>query len=404
MQRSGRPVIGCIIGTRPEIIKMVPIISKLKASDWADVYVINTAQHRGLIDDMLKLFELVPDADLNCMTANQTLGELTGHLCNKLEALIKNTKFDALLAAGDTTTVFASSLIAFYHHIPFGHIEAGLRTYNSQMPFPEEINRILTAPLSTWHFAPTELERENLLRENIEPSKIVVTGNPVIDTLYWVLKTKPVVESFEKWSNIVIVTAHRRENFGQNIQNICDAVIELSRKFQELNFVFPVHPNPQVQNDIHKLLKNKARIHLLPPLRYDEFAHLMNRSLLILTDSGGVQEEAPALSIPVLVLRSTTERPAILSEGVGLLVGTDKINIIDTVSELLTNKELYAQMASGKSPYGDGHSAERIIAYLKENLMTKFTPMTKEIIINIESENSLAKPHASGSTSTKRAE
>lgn len=363
-------VIGCIIGTRPEVIKMAPIIFKLKSSSWAKVCVINTAQHRSLLDDMLGLFDLIPDADLDSMTTDQSLGELTGNLCKKLDALVKNNKFDVLLAAGDTTTVFVSSLIAFYHHIPFGHVEAGLRTYNSKEPFPEEINRILTAPLATWHFAPTELEKNNLIRENIDPSKIIITGNPVIDALYWVLKNKPDSHSFQQWSNIVIVTAHRRENFGENVKNICQAVIELSNQFNHINFVFPVHPNPHVQNDIFLLLNEKPGIHLLPPLRYDEFAHLMNRALLILTDSGGIQEEAPALNKPVVVLRNITERPAIITEGLGVLVGTEKKQIIMTVSELLTNKNLYSKMARGVSPYGDGKTAERVISFLKQKLIS----------------------------------
>ena len=369
MNNAKRFVIGCIIGTRPEVIKMAPIIFKLKSSDWAKVFVINTAQHRGLLDDMLGLFDLTPDADLDSMTRDQSLGELTGDLSKKLDALVKNNRFDVLLAAGDTTTVFVSSLIAFYHHIPFGHVEAGLRTYNSREPFPEEINRILTAPLTTWHFAPTVLEKNNLIRENIDPSIIIVTGNPVIDALYWVLKNKPDPNSFPQWSNIVIVTAHRRENFGEHIKNICQAVIELSNQFNHINFVFPVHPNPHVQNDIFLLLNEKPGIHLLPPLRYDEFVHLMNRALLILTDSGGIQEEAPALNKPVVVLRNITERPAIITEGVGVLVGTEKKKIIRTVSELLTDKNLYSKMARGVSPYGDGKTADRIISFLKQKLI-----------------------------------
>ena len=370
MNNQRQFVVGCIIGTRPEVIKMAPIIFKLKLSSWAKVFVVNTAQHRSLLDDMLDLFDLIPDADLDSMTTDQSLGELTGNLCKKLDALVKNNRFDVLLAAGDTTTVFASSLIAFYHNIPFGHIEAGLRTYNFKEPFPEEINRILTAPLATWNFAPTELEKNNLIRENIDPSKIIVTGNPVIDALYWVLKNKPDPHSFQQWSNIVIVTAHRRENFGEHVKNICQAVIELSNQFNHINFVFPVHPNPHVQNDIFLLLNEKPGIHLLPPLRYDEFAHLMNRALLILTDSGGIQEEAPALNKPVVVLRNITERPAIISEGVGVLVGTDRKQIIRTVSELLTNKNLYSKMARGISPYGDGKTAERIISCLKQKLIS----------------------------------
>ncbi|HGF0818521.1 TPA: non-hydrolyzing UDP-N-acetylglucosamine 2-epimerase, partial [Legionella pneumophila] len=369
MNNSKHFVIGCIIGTRPEVIKMAPIIFKLKACSWAKVFIINTAQHRSLLDDMLGLFDLTPDADLDCMTNDQSLGELTGTLCKKLDVLVKKYRFDVLLAAGDTTTVFVSSLVAFYNHIRFGHVEAGLRTYNSREPFPEEINRILTAPLATWHFAPTELEKENLVRENIAPSKIIVTGNSVIDALYWVLKNKPDPHSFRQWSNIIIVTAHRRENFGDNIRNICEAIIGLSKQFKHVNFVFPVHPNPHVQNDILLLLNEKPGIHLLPPLRYDEFAHLMNQSLLILTDSGGIQEEAPALNKPVVVLRNVTERPAIITEGVGILVGTDKKQIIMTVSELLTNKKLYSKMARGVSPYGDGYTAERVISFLKQKLM-----------------------------------
>lgn len=362
-------VIGCIIGTRPEVIKMAPIIFKLKSCSWAKVFVINTAQHRSLLDDMLGLFDLTPDADLDSMTIDQSLGELTGNLCKKLDVLVKNNRFDVLLAAGDTTTVFVSSLIAFYHQIPFGHIEAGLRTYNRQEPFPEEMNRILTAPLATWHFAPTQLEQDNLLRENIAADKIVVTGNPVIDALQWVLKNKPPSRAVPQWPNTVIVTAHRRENFGENVKNICQAVIDLSLQFTHLNFVFPVHPNPHVQHDIFLLLNKKPRIHLLPPLRYDEFAHLMNQCLLILTDSGGVQEEAPALHKPVVVLRDITERPAIIGEGLGILVGANTERIIATVSEILTNQAVYAKMSRGVSPYGDGHAAERIIACLHRDLL-----------------------------------
>ena len=368
MQNSKQFVIGCIVGTRPEVIKMAPIIFQLKACSWAKVFIINTAQHRNLLDDMLELFDLHPDADLDCMTDNQSLSGLTGTLCHTLDNLVKNNHFDALLAAGDTTTVLVSSLIAFYHHIPFGHIEAGLRTYNSQEPFPEEINRVLTAPLATWHFAPTALEKDNLERENINPTKIIVTGNPVIDALYWTLKNKPYPDSLDQWSNMVIVTAHRRENFGESIKNICQAVLKLSNQYPHVNFVFPVHPNPKVHDDISRLLNDKPGIHLLSPLRYDEFAHLMNQSLLLLTDSGGIQEEAPALNKPVLVLRNVTERPAIISEAVGMLVGTDTNNIVKAVSELLTNQKRYDEMARGVSPYGDGCAAEHIVNFLEKHL------------------------------------
>lgn len=369
-----RLIIGCIIGTRPEIIKMAPVIFELKKCSWAEVFIINTAQHRSLLDEMLALFELKPDADLDSMTVDQSLGELTGTLCKKLDTLVKNHHFDILLGAGDTTTVFVSSLIAFYYHIPFGHIEAGLRTYNSREPFPEEINRILTAPLATWHFAPTVLEKDNLLRENIAADQIIVTGNPVIDSLYWVINNKPETYAFLQWDNIIIVTCHRRENFGTNLKNICEAIILLAKKFTDFNFVLPVHPNPHVQDDIFHLLNKKPGIHLLPPLRYDEFAHLMNRSILILTDSGGIQEEAPALRKPVVVLRNITERPAIISEDLGVLAGTDTDTIVALVSELLTNKKRYNEMARGISPYGDGHAAERILSCLEKEIINPKKP------------------------------
>jgi UDP-N-acetylglucosamine 2-epimerase (non-hydrolysing) len=369
LQKPKRFIIGCVVGTRPEVIKMAPIIFQLKSCKWAEVYLINTAQHGDMLDNMLEIFNLKPDIDLRSMTPDQTLGDLTGNLSKKLDSLVKTQHFDTLLAVGDTTTVFVSSLIAFYNQIPFGHVEAGLRTFNAIEPFPEEINRILTATLATWHFAPTLVEKENLLRENIPSSKITVTGNPVIDALFWVLKNKP-NERFKSLSNIIVVTAHRRENIGENLLNICSAILALAEKFHHINFVFPIHPNPNVQKTILCQLKDKARIHLLPPLRYDDFVHLLQQSILILTDSGGIQEEAPALCKPVLVLRNTTERGDILKEGVGLLVGTEVLPIINTVSELLTNQQMYTDMSRGVSPYGDGHAAELIVKHLKKALFS----------------------------------
>lgn len=348
---------------------MAPIIFQLKACQWAEVYLINTAQHRDMLDNMLEIFNLKPDVDLGSMIPDQTLGDLTGSLSKTLDLLVKTKHFDAFLAAGDTTTVFVSSLIAFYNQIPFGHVEAGLRTFNSREPFPEEINRVLTANLATWHFAPTVVEKENLLRENILSSKITVTGNPVIDALFWVLKNKP-NERFKSLSNIIVVTAHRRENFGKNLLNICSAILALAEKFHHINIVFPIHPNPNIQKNTLHLLKNKERIHLFPPLKYDEFVHLLQQSILILTDSGGIQEEAPALSKPVLVLRNTTERNAIIKEGVGLLIGTETNHIINMVSQLLTDQQMYSDMSRGVSPYGDGHAAKVIVAHLKKALVS----------------------------------
>jgi UDP-N-acetylglucosamine 2-epimerase (non-hydrolysing) len=369
MGQLKRLVIGCVIGTRPEVIKMAPVIFKLQQCSWAEVVIINTAQHRHLLDEMLGLFNLTPKVDLNSMIAEQSLGALTGNLCIKMDGLLTEHHFDALLAVGDTTTVLAASLIAFYHKIPFGHIEAGLRTYNMHEPFPEEVNRVLTAPLAKWHFAPTQTEKDNLLRENISDSHIIITGNPVIDALYWVLEHTPDPHFFQKLANVVVVTAHRRENLGQNMINICHAILELSERFEHLDFVFPVHPNPKVQKVIFSLLDKHPRIHLLQALRYDEFSHLMNHALLIVTDSGGIQEEAPALNKPIVVLRNTTERPEIISAGVGLLVGTEKENIVKAISQLVIDKKLYKKMTQGISPYGDGHAAERIVDCLQHDLL-----------------------------------
>ncbi len=369
MREPQRINIGCVIGTRPEAIKMAPIIVQLQACPWANVYLINAAQHRDMLDNMLEIFNLNPDVDLDSMMCNQSLGELTGHLSRKLDVLFKKQHFDALLAAGDTTTVFVTSLIAFYNHIPFGHVEAGLRTYNTMEPFPEEMNRVLTASLATWHFAPTAVEKDNLIRENIPSFKIMVTGNTVIDSLFWVLKHKP-NDRFAHLANCIVVTAHRRENIGKNLLNICTAILMLVEKFSHINIVLPIHPNPDVQKIIISLLANKPGIHLLSPLNYDEFVHLMQHSLFVLTDSGGIQEEAPALCKPVLILRNVTERAAIIKEGLGLLVGTETLTIIDAVSKLIMDKKMYASMSRGISPYGDGHAARRVVECLKKALLT----------------------------------
>lgn len=369
MSASKRFVIACVIGTRPEVIKMAPVYFALKACPWADVVLINTAQHRGLLDDMLAIFSLKPDMDLDIMTANQSLGQLTGRLCLKLDELVKEHHFDAILAQGDTTTVMVSSLIAFYHNIPFGHIEAGLRTHMPREPFPEEINRILAAPLSTWHFVPTAMEEANLLKENIDVERIAITGNTVIDALYWVLKNRPQHDVLAHLSNIITITTHRRENFGTGLQNICQAIVQLAQRYPQMNFVFPVHPNPNVREVVEARLGNRANIHLIAPMKYDEFAHLMNRSILMLTDSGGIQEEAPALNKPVVVMRRTTERPAIITEGVGVLAGVEADEIVRVVSELLDDKTRYDSLARGVSPYGDGQAAGRIVARLQADLM-----------------------------------
>ena len=365
-EKKSKCVVGCVIGTRPEAIKMAPVIFLLQQSAWAEVVLINSAQHRDLLDEMLHLFNLKSDLDLNSMIADQSLGHLTGELCLKLDDYLKNNaNIDVLLAAGDTTTVFVASLLAFYHQIPFGHIEAGLRTFNHNSPFPEEINRVLTAPLATWHFTPTETEKNNLLNENIASDKIFVTGNTVIDAMYWVLEQKKEPDDFKDLDNIIVVTTHRRESFGEQLHHICEALVELTQRFEHINIVLPVHPNPHVQSEIHQRLDAKKRIHLINPLSYDAFIHLMNRSLFIMTDSGGIQEEAPALRKPVIIMRELTERTAIVEEELGILTGTDTTAIVDAASKLLTDQALYKTMSRGISPYGDGKASEKIVACIK---------------------------------------
>lgn len=343
---------------------MAPVIFQLKTSGLAEVKIISTAQQPTLLDDLFELFNFRPNLLADPEPKNHSLGALTSRLCQNLDDFLKQNSVSAILAVGDTTTVFTASLIAFYHQIPFGHIEAGLRTRNSMAPFPEEMNRVLTASLATWHFAPTETEKNHLLQENVPASKIIITGNPVIDTLYWILKHKPVKNYRQDLQNLVIVTIHRRENWGKALDDICMAIIALSERFSHLNFILPVHPNPNVKKRLTSLLEKRAGIHLLPPLNYDEFVHLMSRSILVMTDSGGIQEEAPALSKPVLILRDTTERPAIVMAGVGVVVGTKTSHIFDVVSQLITNPTAYAEMAKGISPYGDGFAAKRIVQSL----------------------------------------
>ncbi len=272
--------IACIVGTRPEIIKMAPVVFKLQKSTWAKPFLINTAQHRGLLDGMLETFKLKPDFDFNLMRKNQSLAKLDSHLCVKLDDFLNTHKFHAILAVGDTTTVLFSALIAFYHKIPFGHIEAGLRTFDKYQPFPEEINRVLEAPLATWHFAPTKDEQKNLIHENIHKDAIFITGNTVIDALYWILKNKKEKGSATSFSSrpYIVVTTHRRENHGKILINICKAILTLSHRFTEVDFVCPVHPNPNVQQVIEKHLGHQPNIHLISPLTRHRYEKLYRAS------------------------------------------------------------------------------------------------------------------------------
>lgn len=359
----------CIVGTRPEGIKMAPLIKALKREPWAHVTVLATAQHRGLLDQVLSLFDIQPDVDLNIMRANQALPELTARLITALDENFGEFSPDVVLAQGDTTTVMTAALVAFYRRIPFGHVEAGLRTHDLDNPFPEEMNRLVAGHLARWHFVPTERSRKNLLREGIPDSAIHVTGNTVIDALLEVAATDwPLDIPLDSSKRLVLVTAHRRENFGEPFRAVCRAIRTLVDRHADIEVVYPVHPNPNISSVAHELLGGHPRICLCAPLDYAPFVEAQKRAYLILTDSGGVQEEAPALGKPVLVMRSETERPEAVDEGVVRLVGTEETRIVAEASRLLDDEGAYQEMARGVSPYGDGNASQRIVAVLRDAL------------------------------------
>lgn len=357
----------CIVGTRPEGIKMAPLIKALRSEEWARVTVLATAQHRGLLDQVLSLFKVSPDVDLDIMRANQTLPELTSRLITALDEKFAELAPDVVLAQGDTTTVMTAALVAFYRRIPFGHVEAGLRTHDLGNPFPEEMNRLLAGHLARWHFVPTERARRNLIREGIADEAVHVTGNTVIDALLEVAAADwPLDIPLDPSRRLVLVTAHRRENFGSPFRAVCRAIRTLVDRYPDIQVLYPVHPNPNVLAVAHELLAGHPRIILCEPLDYAPFVEAQKRAYLILTDSGGVQEEAPALGKPVLVLRSETERPEAVDEGVVRLVGTDEARIVDEASRLLDDPQAYQAMARGVSPYGDGKASQRIVGVLRE--------------------------------------
>jgi UDP-N-acetylglucosamine 2-epimerase (non-hydrolysing) len=359
--------ITCVIGTRPEAIKMAPLIRQLKAEKWCECTVVCTAQHRELLDQVLQLFGIAPDVDFGVMRPNQSLSTLTGRLIDGFDELLSRARPDALLAQGDTTTTLAAALCSFYHKVPFGHVEAGLRTGNLYGPFPEEMNRVLASRVARWHFAPTQQAARNLLGEGVPAANVQVTGNTVIDALLQVAlqcHECPVPAGLR----LVLVTAHRRENFGPPLVNICRAIRHLADHRPDVQFLYPMHPNPNVRSVVSDLLGSHPRIRLVEPLDYRAFVAAMQQAHLILTDSGGVQEEAPALGKPVLVLREETERPEAVSAGVVRLVGTDFDRIVAESTKLLDDCAYYATMAHGVSPYGDGRAAERIAALLKNDL------------------------------------
>jgi UDP-N-acetylglucosamine 2-epimerase (non-hydrolysing) len=367
-----------IFGTRPEAIKMAPVVKELEKHP-ADVVsrVCVTAQHREMLDQVLELFEITPDYDLDLMRENQSLAEITARVFTDLDPVIAAEQPDWVLVQGDTTTVMAASLVAFYHQVKVGHVEAGLRTGDKWQPFPEEVNRKVAGVVADAHFAPTTTARDNLLREGVAPEAIYVTGNPVIDALTMAaemdydLAEGPLPEI--PWEQrILLVTAHRRENHGQPLENVCTALLEIAERYDDVHVVYPVHLNPNVQEPVHRLLGDHRQITLLPPLDYLPLVQIMKRSHLVLTDSGGIQEEAPGLGKPVLVLRDVTERPEAVAAGTVQLVGTDRERIVGEATALLDDDGVYQQMAQAVNPYGDGRAAKRIVDTLLGEDMEPF--------------------------------
>jgi UDP-N-acetylglucosamine 2-epimerase (non-hydrolysing) len=363
--------IAVFIGTRPEAVKMAPVIKALQASPDLHPIVISTGQHREMLKQIVSLFDIAVDYDLDVMLPNQTLVGLSSRLLTRVDELLEKLQPDFALVQGDTTTVLMASLACFYRRVPLGHVEAGLRTYNFSAPFPEEANRRLVAPIVDLHFAPTEFGKKNLLQEGIHPQKIVVTGNTVIDALYLeVARQAECASDVEKLIDIakpfVLITGHRRENFGGGFLQICDALAQLAQRFTEHDFVYPVHLNPNVQKPVHERLGMFCNIKLIPPQDYSVFVALMQRCALVLTDSGGVQEEAPAFGKPVLVMRETTERPEGIESGTVRLVGAQTESIVRNVTTLLTDEQAYQQMASAANPYGDGQASGRIVARIAQ--------------------------------------
>lgn len=375
-----------VFGTRPEAIKMCPLVIALKKHP--EVFVTEvcvTGQHREMLDQVLKIFEVVPDYDLNIMQQGQDLYDVTSKVLMGMREVLKAAKPDVVLVHGDTTTSMAAALAAFYQQIPVGHVEAGLRTYDIYSPWPEEMNRQITGRIASFNFAPTDLSKQNLIKEGVPEEKIVVTGNTVIDALQMIVSKMNSDKAMEDWlqqklktlgydagrlsedKKLVLITGHRRENFGEGFINICLAIKELSQQYPKLDFVYPMHLNPNVRRPIHEVfgerLTDLGNVFFIEPLEYLEFVYLMKRSSIVLTDSGGIQEEAPGLGKPVLVMRDTTERPEAVEAGTVKLVGTEKKAIIEGVSLLLDDATVYQSMSQAVNPYGDGKACERIVDY-----------------------------------------
>lgn len=380
-----------VFGTRPEAIKMAPLVKEFqKYPERFETIVCVTGQHREMLDQVLHLFEITPDYDLNIMKQGQDLYDVTARVLTGMRDVLKEAQPDVVLVHGDTTTSTAAALAAFYQQIPVGHVEAGLRTHNIYSPWPEEMNRQITGRIATYHFAPTPLSRQNLLAEGVKDDQITVTGNTVIDALYMVVdkikRDKSLdtdlkallknagydVNRLSDGKKLVLVTGHRRENFGDGFIHMCTAIKDLTQKYPNVDFVYPMHLNPNVRKPIHEVfgedLSNLGNMFFIEPLEYLSFVYLMEKSTIVLTDSGGIQEEAPGLGKPVLVMRDTTERPEALSAGTVKLVGTNYDRIVDQVSQLLTDEEYYNVMSQAVNPYGDGKACQRIYSFLTKGI------------------------------------
>ncbi len=376
-----------VFGTRPEAVKMAPLIKQLDAHGKVfETRVCVTAQHRMMLDQILDAFEIRPHYDLDIMSGGQDLYDITARVLAGIRPVLTEFEPELVLLQGDTTTTFVTALAAYYEHIDVGHVEAGLRTGDIHAPYPEEMNRQLTTRLSKYHFAPTPLNRDNLLKENVDAGHIAVTGNTVIDALLMVVarlegdrqRRDRVMKNIhqaglapgilESRSRTVLVTGHRRESFGAGFVNICEAIRDVASRHNDVQIIYPVHLNPNVREPVGKILSEIDNVHLIEPVSYEEFVHLMGKAYLLLTDSGGIQEEAPALGKPVLVMRDNTERPEAVEAGTARLVGTDRAEIVARVEELLTDASVYARMATATNPYGDGTAAEKIVQFLSARL------------------------------------
>ena len=370
-----------VFGTRPEAIKMAPLCHRLRKQKDIETIICVTGQHRELLDQVLSIFELIPDIDLNVMKKGQDLYDVTSSILLKMRDTLREEKPDIVLVHGDTTSAFATSLACFYMGIKVGHVEAGLRTHDIHAPFPEEYYRQSTGIIADYHFAPTDLSQQNLLAEGKNKESIIVTGNTVIDALHLVLKTIDVDKNKSKditlrlnehlpfdWeaARFVLITGHRRENFGQGFLDICEAIKELAMKYPDTHFVYPMHLNPNVQKPVNKILLGLNNVWLIEPLEYEDFVYLLKQSYLVLTDSGGIQEEAPSLGKPVLVMRDVTERPEAVEAGTVKLVGASKKNIISNIDLLLSDEALHTKMSQAHNPYGDGNACDRIVKYISE--------------------------------------